>query len=140
MPNDKLTIANKAQGNTFSVNVKENVVIRNYKPSEKMGDNCFKTTVKNGKVTNEYKWSNVNSPTKERAMNLGAENYSIMHALKKADKKDKDGNILSQSDLKALYNDKAMQKKLGVQVKFDPKENVYGIYGSNGSRLYFDFE
>ena len=59
--------------------------------------------------------------------------------LKKADKKDKNGAVLSRSDLQALKKDPALQKKLGVTVRADESKGVYTVT-SNGSTLYFDFD
>ncbi len=105
-----------------------------------MGNNEAKTVVKNGKVANYYKWSNRDNPTSERALNLSENNYLIFDKLRKADKTDKNGKILTQSDFEALRKNPQLQKELGVSVKYDAKEKVYGIYGTNGSTLYFDFD
>ncbi len=135
-----LTVANKAQGNTFNVKIDGNVTIRNYKGAGEMKNNDVKTLVQDGKVTNLYKWGNKNTPTKERALNLNSSNYLIFDALRKADKNDKKGEKLTLSDLEALRTNKALQKELGVTVKYDPDEKVYGLYGKTGSTLYFDFD
>ncbi len=135
-----LTVANKAQGNTFKVKVDGNVTIRNTKGKGPMKNNEAKTVVKNGDVTNYYKWGNQKSATKESALNLNASNYLIFDKLRSADKSDKKGEKLTQSDLEALRKNKALQKQLGVTVKYDPDEKVYGLYGANGSTLYFDFD
>lgn len=135
-----LTVANKAQGNTFKVKVDGNVTIRNTKGNGPMKNNEAKTVVQDGQVTNYYKWGNKDSATKERALNLNASNYLIFDKLRSADKADKKGEKLTQSDLEALRKNKALQKELGVTVKYDPDEKVYGLYGSSGSTLYFDFD
>lgn len=135
-----LTVANKAQGTTFNVKIDGNVTIKNTKNNGAMKDNEVKTVVKDGHVTNYYKWSNTKTETKERALNLNASNYLIFDKLRKADKSDKKGEKLTQSDLEALRKNKALQKELGVTVKYDPEAKVYGLYGNTGSTLYFDFD
>ncbi len=135
-----LTVANKGSGTTFKVKVEGNVTIQNFKGDRKLQDHEIKTVVKNGNATNLYKWSNTNHATTESALNLGSKNFLIFDAIRKADKSDKKGEKLTRSDLEALRKDKALQKKLGVTVKYDAQEQVYGIYGASGSKLYFDFD
>ncbi len=135
-----LTVANKAQGYTFNVKIEGNVTIRNFKGNREMQSNEMKTVVEDGRITNYYKWGNAKNPRKERALNLNSSNYDIFNALRKADKKDKNGEYLTISDLEALRTNKALQKQLGVTVKYDPDEKVYGLYGETGSKLYFDFD
>lgn len=135
-----LKVSNRAQGSSFQVKVEGNVTIKNFKGNRELKNNEAKTTVKNGKVSNSYKWSNTDHPTKESALNLNSTNYGIFDALRSADKSDKKGEKLTQSDLEALRTNPKLQKELGVQVKYDAKEKVYGIYGENGSTLYFDFD
>lgn len=135
-----LTVANKAQGTTFKVKVEGNVTIRNTKNTGAMKDNEVRTVVDDGRVSNYYKWGNTKAPTKERALNLNSSNFLIFDGIRKADKNDKNGEKLTQSDLEALRKNKALQKELGVIVKYDPEEKVYGIYGKTGTTLYFDFE
>lgn len=135
-----LTVANKSQSTTFSVKVDGNVTISNTKNKGKLENNETKTTVKNGRVENYYKWPNSQNATKESALNLNSGNYNIFDNIRKADKNDKAGKKFTRSDLEALRKDKNLQKELGVTVRYDAKEQVYGIYGANGSKLYFDFD
>ncbi len=136
-----LTVEMKSSDNThFSVKVNGNVTISTTKNKGALQNNQTRTTVKNGQVETRYKWSNKDYATKERALNLNRSNYMIFDALRKADKTDKKGEQLTQSDLEALRKDKALQKELGVTVKYDAKEKVYGLYGNSGSTLYFDFD
>ena len=72
-------------------------------------------------------------------MNLNSTNYDIFNALRKADKKDKKGEVLTRSDLQALKKDPALQKKLGVTVRADESKGVYTLT-KNGSTLYFNFD
>lgn len=124
----------------FNVQVEGNVTISNTKNKGALQNHETRTTVKNGKVDTYYKWSNQKNATHENALNLNYANYTIFEALKKADKTDKKGEKLTQSDLEALRKDKKLQKELGVTVKYDANEKVYGLYGKNGSTLYFDFD
>lgn len=137
-----LRVVNKAQPdiNNCKVNIEGNVRISNRKGTGKLQKNDAETQVKNGKVTSFYQWDNKSNPTKENALNLNASNFLIFDGVRQADKSDKDGKKLTKSDLEALRKDKAMQKKLGVTVKYDAKEQVYGLYGKDGSTLYFDFD
>ena len=142
MGDGHLTVANKANDRSqFNVRVQGNVTIRNFKDhKDPTNANEVKTVVKNGEVHNYYKWENMNHATSERALNLSSNNYNIFAAISKADKSDKKGEILSKSDLEALRKNPQLQKELGIKVKYDPDEQVYGIYGANGSTLYFDFD
>lgn len=135
-----LTVANKAQGTTFNVKVDGNVTISNTKNKGQLQKNETRTTVKDGQVSNYYQWGNAKNATKESALNLSSSNFLIFDKLRKADKNDKNGEKLTQSDLEALRKDKALQKELGITVKYDAQEKVYGLYGKNGSTLYFDFD
>lgn len=136
MGND-LTVANKAQPNQkFTVKLADNVTIRNYKGREKMQPNDVKTTYKDGQVSNYYQWGNTAAPTKEKSLNMSYNNFLIFDKLRKADGNAKN---LSRKDLEALRNNKQLQKELGITVKYDANEKVYGIYGAGGSKLYFDF-
>ena len=142
MVDGKLTVANRAQGNSFNITVQGNVTIRNFKGHENIENpHEAKTVVKNGKVDNYYLWGNQDKATSERVLNLSSNNFSIFDKLRKLDKEtDKKGKVLSQSDLEILRNNSKLQEELGVIVKYDAKEKVYGIYGGNNSKLYFDFE
>ncbi len=135
-----LTVANRTQGGTFNVYVSGNLTIKNYKGDRPLQTHEAKTVIKNGNPTNYYQWSNPKKPTKERALQLNSTNYTIFDAVRKSDKKDNKGEKLTQSDLDAFRNNKKLQKELGVTVKYDPQEKVYGIYGQYGTTLYFDFE
>lgn len=154
MADGKLTVSNRAQGGSFPVIIRDNVTISNFKGHKNPENaNEAKTVVKDGKINNYYLWNNQikrnekgeiidRRVTFETSLNLNSKNYTIFDAIRKADTKsgDKDGKILSKSDLEALYNNKQLQKKLGVTVKYDPKEDVYSIKGANNSMLYFDFD
>ena len=128
-----LKVANKAQpSNNFHVQVNGNVTIQNHKGNAPLKDQQARTTVKNGKVSNYYQWTG-GKPTKEAALNLNSTNYDIFNALRKADKKDKKGEVFTRSDLQAL------KKKLGVTVRADESKGVYTLT-KNGSTLYFNFD
>lgn len=136
---DDLKVANKAQpSNNFHVQVNGNVTIQNHKGNAPLKDQQARTTVKNGKVSNYYQWTG-GKPTKEAALNLNSTNYDIFNALRKADKKDKKGEVFTRSDLQALKKDPALQKKLGVTVRADESKGVYTLT-KNGSTLYFNFD
>ena len=99
------------------------------------------TVAKNGQVSTYYKWSNAKEATKESALNLNATNFGIFNKLRKADKADKNGNKLTRSDLEALRKDKNLQKQMGITIKYDPQEKVYGIYNQKEkTTLYFDYD
>lgn len=135
-----LDVTNKAQPQEhFKVQVNGNVKIQNFKGNGSLQDHQFRTNVKNGQVSNWYQWSG-GKPTKESHLNLNATNYAIFDSIRKADKKDKNGAVLTRSDLQALRNNKALQKKLGITVKSDESAGVYTIIGPNNSTLYFDFD
>ena len=134
-----LKVANKAQpSNNFHVQVNGNVTIQNHKGNAPLKDQQARTIVKNGKVSNYYQWTG-GKPTKEAVLNLNSTNFDIFNSLRKADKKDKNGAVLSRSDLQALKKDPALQKKLGVTVRADESKGVYTVT-SNGSTLYFEFD
>lgn len=124
----------------FTVKIDGNCTISNTKNKGNLNDHETRTTVKNGRVTTYYKWGNMPKATTERALNLNYANYVIFDGLRKADKNDKKGEKLTQSDLEALRKNKALQKELGVTVKYDSQEKVYGLYGATGTKLYFDFD
>jgi len=135
-----LNVANKYQQHNFHVQIDGNVTIKNFKGERALRDNEIKTVVKNGKISNFFKWTNKDHATLERALNLSTTNYTVFDKLRKADKSDKKGAKLTRSDLEAFRKDKKLQQELGVKVKYDAKEKVYGIYGADGSKLYFDFD
>ncbi len=139
---DSLTVVNKYQNNQkFNVKIEGNVKIKNFKGNRKMQDHETMTVAKNGQVSTYYKWSNTKDATKESALNLNTTNFGIFDKLRKADKKDKNGDKLTRSDLDALYKDKNLQKQMGVVVKYDAKEKVYGIYNQKEkTALYFDYK
>lgn len=124
----------------FTVNVAGNFTISNTKNKGNLQNHETRTVVKNGQAKTYYKWSNMPNATYESTLNLNYNNYTIFDGIRKADKNDKKGEKLTQSDLEALRKDKSLQKKLGVTVKYDPQEKVYGIYGNNDTKLYFDFD
>ncbi len=138
-----LTVAYKGDDmrrTKFTVNVEGNFTISNTKNKGKLANHETRTTVKNGRANTYYKWGNTPNATLESVLNLNYTNYTIFDGIRKADKNDKKGEKLTQSDLEALRKDKALQKKLGVTVKYDAQEKVYGIYGKNDAKLYFDFD
>ena len=49
-----LTVANKSNGETFSVSIKGDLTIKNHKHNGELKPGEVRTTVKNGKVTNFY--------------------------------------------------------------------------------------
>ena len=139
---NNLTVVNKYQNDQkFTVKVEGNVRIKNFKGNRKMQNHETMTVAKNGQVSTYYKWSNAKEATKESALNLNATKFGIFNKLRKADKADKNGNKLTRSDLEALRKDKNLQKQMGITIKYDPQEKVYGIYNQKEkTTLYFDYD
>lgn len=131
-----LTIANKSGGRPIKVSVEGDMQISTSK--DEKGNNYAKTTVKNGKVKNEYKWSNKDHLTSESALNLNSKNFLIFDAMRKADKSDKEGKKFSKSDVVALMKDKTLQKQLGCKVIEGDKPNTY-IIQTGSSKMFIDF-
>ncbi len=139
----ELTVVNKAQSRTdkFKVRVDGNVKIQNFKGNRGLNKYELRTTVKNGQVTNWFRWGNTKAPTKESALNLGSSNFTLFDKLRKADAKDRNGAALTRSDLEAVRKDKKLQQKLGLSaVRYDANEKVYCFVGKDGNQLYFDYE
>ncbi len=135
-----LTVANKSSGETFSVSVKGNVTIKNYKHDGSMKPGEIKTTVKNGKVTNLYCQEGDKKQTPQRALNLSNTKYNIFNKLKGLDG---NPNDLTQKDLQLLKQNKSLQQKLGIfTVKHDAEAKVTGIYTSanDSNPFMFDFD
>lgn len=139
----ELTVVNKAQPSTdnFKVRVDGNVKIQNFKGNRGLNEYETRTTVKNGQVTNWFRWGGAKAPTKERALNLGSSNFTLFDKLRKADAKDKKGTVLTRSDLEAVRKNKKLQQQLGLSaVRYDANEKVYCLVGKDGNQLYFDYE
>ena len=136
-----LTVAQRSQSdNTFKVKVDQNVTIQNFKGNGKLNNLDSRAVVKNGKVNISFKWKNQPKATAERAMNLSSTEYNMFDTARKADQKDKKGGYLTRSDLQALKNNKALQKKNGLTVRADEKAGAYTLVSNDGkSTLSFKF-
>lgn len=121
----------------FNVNVEGNFTISNTKNKNNLQSSEYRVDVKNGKPTINF-GRNPGNPEKE--LSVRSKNYELFNTLRKADKNDQKGEKLTRSDLDALKNDKALQKKLGITVTYDPKEKVYELNGQDGRKIFFDFE
>ncbi len=135
-----LIVANKSNGNQFSVSVKGNVTIKNYKHSGALQPGEINTSVKNGQVVNYYCQTGDKKNTKQRALNLSSTKYDIFNKLRSLDGNPKD---LTQKDLQMLKQNKKVQKELGIfTVKYDAEAKVTGIYTSANDQnpFIFDFD
>lgn len=136
-----LTVAQRTQpDNTFKVKVDENVTIQNFKGNGQLKNFDSRAVVKDGKINISFKWKNRPNATAERAMNLSSTEYNMFNAARSAAKNDKKGEHLTRSDLQALKNNKALQKKYGITVRADEKAGAYTLVSSDGkSTLNFKF-
>ena len=135
-----LTVANKSNGETFSVSIKGDLTIKNHKHNGELTPGEVRTTVKNGKVTNFYCQPGDKKNTPQRALNLSSTKYNIFNKLRTLDG---NANDLSQKDLQLLKQNKALQKQLGIfAVRYDAEAKVTGIYTSanDSNPFMFDFD
>ena len=135
-----LTVANKASGETFTVNVKGNVTIKNYKHNGKLQPGEVLTVVKDGEVRNYYCQKGDTINRAQRALNLSSHKYTIFEQLKALDG---NPNDLTEKDLQKLKQDKSLQAKLNIfAVRHDPEAKVTGIYSSanDANPFMFDYE
>lgn len=134
-----LSVANKSNGNSFSVKVPEGIDIKNYKGSGKP-QNAGDVESKAGKktVTNLFMQNGDKNLSPQRSMNLSSQNYAIFDKLRGLDG---DKKNLTEKDLAELRKNPSLWKKLGItDVKYDPNEKVTGVYTSKNSALYFDIK
>ncbi len=131
----------------FTVKCEGNFTISNTKNKNNLDRQQYRVDVKNGNASVSFcrpaeSWMKCGDKYERKEVSLGVRdrNYQVFDAIRQADKKDKGGKILNRADLDALRNDKELQKKLGVQVKYDPNEKVYGIYRDGSLIIHFDFE